>query len=83
MKVIIYILLICLCIGILAGCCMSDDDGTTNYTWYIKIYMPDGIIEGPGCIKTRDNSGLISVEIDGIRYYVGVQNILITKLPTP
>ena len=82
MKAIIFVLLICLCIGILAGCCM-DDDGTTDYTWYIKIYMPDGIIEGPGCIKTLDNSGLVSVEIDGIRYYVGVQNILITKLPTP
>lgn len=82
MKAIIYILLICLCIGFLAGCCM-DDDGTTNYAWYIKIYMPDGIIEGPGRIKTRDNSGMVSVEIDGIRYYVGVQNILITKLPTP
>lgn len=82
MNAIIFVLLICLCIGILAGCCM-DDDGTTDYTWYIKIYMPDGIIEGPGCIKTRDNSGLVSVEIDGIRYYVGVQNILITKLPTP
>ena len=83
MKVIIYTLLICLCIGIFAGCCPTSDDGSTNYTWYIKIYMPDGTIEGPGRIKPRDNSGLISVEIDGIRYYVGVQNILITKLPTP
>lgn len=83
MKVIIYILLILICIGILTGCCMDNDDGTTNYAWYIKIYTPDGIIEGPGRIKTRDNSGLVSVEIDGIRYYVGSQNILITKLPTP
>lgn len=82
MKVIIYILLICLCIVIFAGCGMADD-GTTDYKWHIKIYMPDGIIEGPGCIKTRDNSGLLSAEIDGIRYYVGTQNILVTELPTP
>lgn len=82
MKVIIYILLICLCIVIFAGCGMTDD-GTTDYKWYIKIYMPDGIIEGPGCIKTRDNSALLSVEIDGIRYYVGTQNILVRELPTP
>lgn len=83
MKAIIFCLLICFCIVIFAGCGMADDDGTTNYTWYIKIYMPDGIIEGPGCIKTRDNSGLLSAEIDGIRYYVGTQNILVTELPTP
>ena len=37
MKVIIYILLICLCIGIFAGCRMPNDDGTTDYRWYIKI----------------------------------------------
>lgn len=83
MKAIIYILLICLCAGIFTGCCPTSDDGTTDYKWYIKIYMPDGIIEGPGCIKTRDNSGLLSAEIDGIRYYVGTQNILVTELPTP
>ena len=82
MKAIIFVLLICLCIGILAGCCM-DDDGTTDYTWYIKIYMPDGIIEGPGRIESHSNSGLTIVEIDGIRYCVGSQNILATKLPTP
>lgn len=82
MKVIIYILLICLCIGILAGCCV-DDDGTTNYTWYITIYMPDGIIQGPGRIKNHSNSGLVSVEIDGIQYCVGSQNILAMKLSTP
>ena len=82
MKVIIYILLICLCIVIFAGCGMADD-GTTNYTWYIKIYMPDGIIEGPGCIKNLSSCGVAIVEVDGIKYYVGSQNILATKMPTP
>lgn len=83
MKAIVYVLLICLCIGIFAGCCPTSDDGSTDYKWYIKIYMPDGIIEGPGRIRSHANSGLISVEIDGIRYKVGSQNILATKLPTP
>ena len=83
MKVIIYILLICLCIGIFAGCSMANDDGTADYRWYIKIYMPDGIIEGPGCIKHQRACGLVIVEVDGIRYSVGSQNILITELPTP
>ena len=83
MKAIVYVLLICLCIGIFAGCCMADDEGTTNYKWYIKIYMPDGIIEGPGRIESHSNSGLVTAEIDGIRYCVGSQNILLTKLPTP
>lgn len=82
MKAIIYVLLICLCIGIFVGCGMTDDE-TTNYTRYIKIYMPDGIIEGPGSVKSVSNCGLVTVEIDGIRYSVGSQNILITKLPTP
>ena len=82
MKVIIYILLIFLFIGILVGC-TTDDDGSTDYRWYVKIYMPDGIIEGPGCIKHQYACGLVIAEIDGIRYYVGSQNILITKLPTP
>ena len=82
MKVIIYILLICLLIGILVGCTI-DDDGSTDYRWYVKIYMPDGIIEGPGCIVSGTNCGLVTVEIDGIRYRAGSQNIFITKLPTP
>lgn len=82
MKVIIYILLIFLFIGILVGC-TTDDDGSTDYRWYVKIYMPDGIIEGPGSFKCGTNCGLVTVEIDGIRYRVGSQNILITKLPTP
>lgn len=82
MKVIIYILLIFLFIGILVGCAI-DDDGSTDYRWYVKIYMPDGIIEGPGCIKHQYACGLVIAEIDGIRYYVGSQNILITKPQTP
>lgn len=83
MKAIIFCLLICLCIVIFAGCGMADDDGTTNYTWYIKIYMPDGIIEGPGCIKNLSGCGVAIVEVDGIKYYVGSQNFLATKMPTP
>lgn len=67
MKVIIYILLICLCIGIFAGCVMANDDDSTDYRWYVKIYMPDGIIEGPGCIVSGANYSLVTVEIDGIR----------------
>lgn len=82
MKVIIYILLICLLIGILVGC-TTDDAYSTDYRWYVKIYMPDEIIEGPGCIKHQYACGLVIAEIDGIRYYAGSQNILITKLPTP
>lgn len=83
MKAIIFCLLICFCIVIFAGCGMADDDGTTNYTWYIKIYMPDGIIEGPGCIKNLSSCGVAIVEVDGIKYYVGSQNFLATKMPTP
>ena len=82
MKVIIYILLIFIFIGILVGC-TTDDAYYTDYRWYIKIYMPDGIIEGPGCIKHQRACGLVIVEVDGIQYYVGSQNILATKMPTP
>ena len=82
MKVIIYILLIFLFIGILVGCTM-DDDSSTDYRWYVKIYMPDEIIEGPGRIINRPACGLITVEVDGIRYYAGSQNILVTEMPTP
>lgn len=82
MKVIIYILLIFLFIGILVGC-TTDDYGSTDYRWYVKIYMPDEIIEGPGRVINRPSCGLITVEVDGIRYYVGSQNILVTKMPTP
>lgn len=83
MKAIVYVLLIILCIGIFVGCYPTSDDGSTDYKWYITIYMPDGIIEGPGRIKGHSSSGLVSVEIDGIQYYVGSQNILARKLPTP
>ena len=82
MKAIVYVLLICLCVGIFAGCCITSDDGSTDYKWYITIYMPDGTIEGLGCIKDNYSSGLVSVEIDGIQYRVGSQNILARKLPT-
>ena len=82
MKVIIYILLIFLFIGILVGC-TTDDDGSTDYIWYVKIYMPDEIIEGPGRVINRPSCGLITVEVDGIRYYVGSQNILVTEIPMP
>ncbi len=83
MKAIVYIILICLCIGIFAGCCISSDNGSPDYKWYIKIYMPDGTIEGPGSIINWYTCGIVFVEVDGIRYKVGSQNILATKLPTP
>lgn len=87
LKIVVYVLLICLCIGIFAGCCANSDKGSDNYEdpgnyeWYIKIYMPDGCIEGPGTVIYMSNSGLITVEIDGIQYKVGSQNILMRKLP--
>ena len=85
MNVITYILLIFLFIGILGILvgCTTDDDGSTDYRWYVKIYMPDGIIEGPGRVINRPACGLITVEVDGIQYYVGSQNVFVTKLPTP
>lgn len=89
LKLIVYVLLICLCLGIFAGCCANSDEGsdnyedTGNYEWYVKIYMPDGCIEGPGKIMYMCTSGLILVEIDGIQYKVGSQNILVRKLPEP
>lgn len=83
MKAIAYVLLIILCVGIFVGCCPTNGDGSTDYKWYITIYMPDGIIEGPGCIIGGYTCGLVSVEIDGIQYRVGSQNILARKLPAP
>jgi hypothetical protein len=83
LKLVVYILLACLCIGIFAGCRANDDGGPDNYTWYIKIYMPDCCIEGPGTILNWYGCGLVLVEIDGIRYKVGSQNFLARKLPTP
>ena len=86
LKLVAYVLLICLCIGIFAGCCANSDKGSDNYEdpgnneWYIKIYMPDGCIEGPGKIIYISTS-VILVEIDGIQYKVGSQNFLARKLP--
>ena len=81
LKLVAYVLLICLCIGIFAGCCANNDKGSCNYEWYIKIYMPDGCIEGPGKVIYANNAGFMLVEIDGIQYKVGSQNFLARKLP--
>ena len=83
LKVVAYILLICLCVGIFAGCCANSDKDSCNYEWYIKIYMPDGCVEGPGKVIYASATGLITVEIDGIQYKVGSQNFLARKLPEP
>ena len=88
-KIIVCVLLICLCVGIFSGCSANTNDGSSNYEdsdnheWYIKIYMPDGCVEGPGKVMYISASGLITVEIDGIQYKVGTQNILVRKLPEP
>jgi hypothetical protein len=83
LTIAVYVLLICLCLGIFAGCCSTSESTSGNYKWYVKIYMPDGVIEGPGRITITSNSGIVSVEIDGIQYKVGTQNILVRKLPEP
>ena len=89
LKVVAYVLLICLCVGIFAGCCANTNEGSSNYEdsdnyeWYIKIYMPDGCVEGPGKVMYMSTSGLITVEIDGIQYKVGTQNILVRELQDP
>lgn len=83
LKPVVYVLLICLCIGIFAGCGANSDKDSANYKWYIKIYMPDGCIEGPGKVLNYCSGGYILVEIDGIRYKVGSQNFLARKLPAP
>lgn len=88
-KIIVYVLLICLCIGIFEGCSANTDEGSSNYEdsdnyeWYIKIYMPDGCVEGPGKVMYMSTTGLMTVEIDGIQYKVGTQNILVRQLPEP
>ena len=88
-KIIVCVLLICLCVGIFAGCSANTNEGSSNYEdsdnyeWYIKIYMPDGCIEGPGKLIYISTSGLMTVEIEGIQYKVGTQNILVRKLPEP
>ena len=86
-KIIVCVLLICLCVRIFAGC--SANEGSSNYEdpdnyeWYIKIYMPDGCIEGPGKVMYMSTTGLMTVEIDGIQYKVGTQNILVRELQEP
>lgn len=89
LKLVAYVLLICLCISIFAGCSANTNEGSNNYEdsdnceWYIKIYMPDGCIEGPGKVMYVSTTGLMTVEIDGIQYKVGTQNILVRELPEP
>ena len=89
LKVVAYVLLICLCVGIFAGCCANTNESSSNYEnpdnyeWYIKIYMPDDCVEGPGKVIYASTTGLITVEIDGIQYKVGIQNILVKQLPEP
>ena len=82
-KIIVCVLLICLCVRIFAGCCANSDKDSDNYEWYIKIYMPDGCVEGPGKVIYISTTGLLTVEIDGIQYKVGTQNILVRELPEP
>ena len=89
LKIIVYVLLICLCVCIFAGCSANTNEGSSNYEdsdnyeWYIKIYMPDDCVEGPGKVMYASTSGLMTVEIDGIQYKVGTQNILVRTLPVP
>lgn len=83
LTIAVYVLLICLCIIIFSGCCTNSDKSSGNYGWYIKIYMPDGCIEGPGTVISLCNAGMVLVEIDGIQYKVGSQNFLARKLPEP
>ena len=88
-KIIVCVLLIYLCVHIFAGCSANATEGSSNYEdsdnyeWYIKIYMPDDCVEGPGKVMYMSTSGLITVEINGIQYKVGTQNILVRKLPDP
>ena len=86
-KIIVCVLLICLCVRIFAGCIANEGSSNyedpDNYEWYIKIYMPDGCVEGPGKVMYMSTTGLMTVEIDGIQYKVGTQNILVRKLPEP
>lgn len=57
-----------------------SDNNSTNYNYYIEICTPDGIIEGPGYIINWYSSGLTLVEIDGIQYKVGSQNVFARKM---
>lgn len=66
-------------LGILVLFAISDNN-STNYSYYIEICTPDGIIEGPGYIINWSSSGLTLVEIDGIQYKVGSQNVFARKM---
>lgn len=83
LKLVVFVILVCLCIAIFAGCSANNDEDSDNYKWYIKIYMPDGCIEGPGKVLNYCSGGYILVEIDGIRYKVGSQNFLARKVQAP
>lgn len=83
LKLVVFVILVCLCIAIFTGCDADNDKDSDNYKWYIKIYMPDGVIEGPGKITIWSNSGIVSAEVNGIEYKVGTQNILARKLQAP
>lgn len=83
LKLVVYVILVCLCIAILTGCSANNDEVSDNYRWYIKIYMPDGCIEGPGKFLNYCSGGYVLVEIDGVRYKVGSQNFLARKVQAP
>lgn len=83
LKLVVCVLLVCLCINIFVGCSANNDEDSDNCRWYIKIYMPDGCIEGPGKILYHYNGGYVLVEIDGVRYKVGSQNFLARKVQAP
>lgn len=58
----------------------ATSDNNSTYSYYIEICTPDGIIEGPGYIINWYSSGLTLVEIDGIQYKVGSQNVFARKM---
>lgn len=58
----------------------TSDGDFTSYNYYIEICTPDGIIEGPGRVINWGSSGLTLVEIDGILYKVGSQNVFARKM---
>lgn len=80
MKLVVCVLLICFCIVVFTGCCSTSESDGGDYKWYVKIYTPDGVIEGPGRIIITSNSGIVNVEIDGIRYKVSSQKVLAREL---
>lgn len=58
----------------------TSDGDLTSYNYYIEINTPNGIIEGPGRVINWGSSGLTLVEIDGIQYKVGSQNVFARKM---